>query len=155
MRGFGNEVFQVRKEGAETYLRKKSTNRLKDCLQKNGGSGKDIGRNLVLGALTGGIAGAYVGGTAGTFTVPGLGTTVGAVGGAVFGAAAGAVSGVVSGLVWPAIDCIMYVTKYEEKYLKDDFFKEEMPFIDVDNEEIQSFNDLLNAPVTSDVKIVE
>jgi hypothetical protein len=150
-----NEVFQVRKVGAETYLQKKSTNGLKECLEKNGASGKDIGRNLVLGAVTGGVSGAYVGGTAGTFTIPGFGTAVGAVGGAVFGAAAGAVSSVVGGLVWPAIDCIRYVTKYEEKYLKVEFFKDEMPFIDIDSEEIQRFNDLLNAPVTSDVKIVE
>ena len=154
--GVAKEVFKIRKEIGGTSLQSKSAGLgLKECLEKNGASGKAIGRNLVFGAVTGAVAGGYAGATAGTFTVPILGTAVGAVGGAVFGAASGSVSAVVGGLFWPAIDCFRVLTKYEEKYLTDEFFKEEMHSVDLTSEEIQIFNDFFNTPVTSDVNIIE
>ena len=61
----------------------------------------------------------------------------------------------VGGLFWPAIDCFRVLTKYEEKYLTDEFFKEEMHSVDLTSEEIQIFNDFFNTPVTSDVNIIE
>lgn len=156
--GAAKEVFKIRNEIGGTSLQSKPKpggSGLKECLEKNGASGKAIGRNLVFGAVTGAVAGGYAGATVGTFTVPILGTAAGAVGGAVFGAASGAVGAVVGGLFWPAIDCFHYITKYEEKYLNVEFFKEEMPSIDLTSEDIRNLNDFLNAPVTSNVKIIE
>jgi hypothetical protein len=127
---------------------------LKDCLTKNGASGKDVGRNLVLGAATGAATGAYIGGTTGTFTVPILGTAIGAVGGAVFGGATGAVSGVVSGFIWPAIDCIMVFKSYEQPYLNDEYFNEIMQ-MDLTDEQIEEFNVLLNSLPNERVVIKE
>lgn len=147
-KGVTDEVFEVRKQGDETNSKRNAREGLLECLQKKGASGKDIGRNLVLGA----VAGAYGGATAGTFTVPVLGTAVGAVGGAVFGGAAGAVSGVVTSLVWPAIDCFRPLFSFEENFLKDEYFDEIME-LDLTEDQKEEINILINLPPSDRVLI--
>ena len=46
--------------------------------------------------------------------------------------------------IFPAIDCIMTPTKFEEKYLTDDFFIDEMPLSRFTPEEIETWNSILN-----------
>jgi hypothetical protein len=149
-----NAVFNLKYPKKDLISKRRDAGGLKDCLEKKGASGKDIGRNLVLGATTGAATGAYVGATTGTFTVPVLGTAVGAVGGAVFGAAAGAVSGVATGLIWPAIDCIMVFKSYEQPYLNERYF-EEIMLMGLTDEQIEEFNILLNSHPSETVVIKE
>tara|TARA_B110000908_G_C10155942_1_gene403638 strand:+ start:203 stop:1072 length:870 start_codon:yes stop_codon:yes gene_type:complete len=69
------------------------------------GKGRNIGRAIAGGAITGGVTGAYIGGTGGTVLLPGIGTATGAVGGAVFGAAGGAISSGIITTFFLAADC--------------------------------------------------
>ena len=97
-----------------------------------------------MGFVFGATAGAKIGAAGGTAILPGVGTVTGGAGGAVFGGASGAVGGVVVGYVFPAIDCITTPTKFEEKYLTDDFFLDEMPLSKFTSEEIETWNSILN-----------
>lgn len=104
------------KQGNSEILLRKSGGGFWDCITAKV-TGKDVGRNLVMGFVGGAIAGAKIGAAGGTVALPGVGTVTGSVAGAVFGGTSGAVGGVAAGYVWPAIDCIMIPTKFEEKYL--------------------------------------
>ena len=109
----------------------------------------------VIGVIGGGVVGFKAGAAGGTVVLPGIGTITGAIGGAVFGATSGAIGSVASTLVVAAIDCIMYPKAYEEKYLTNEFFKDEMPELSFSEEEIELFNIVLNSSEEIIIKIVE
>ena len=133
------------KQGNSEILLRQSGGGFWDCITAKV-TGKDVGRNLVMGFVGGAIAGAKIGAAGGTVALPGVGTVTGGVAGAVFGGTSGAIGGVAAGYVWPAIDCITTATKFEEKYLTDDFFIDEMPLSRFTSEEIETWNTILNTP---------
>ncbi|MGC6403443.1 MAG: glycine zipper family protein [Flavobacteriaceae bacterium] len=69
------------------------------------GQGRNIGRGIAGGAITGGTTGAIAGGAVGTVVFPILGTATGAVAGGVFGAAEGAIYGAIGTAFFSAADC--------------------------------------------------
>jgi hypothetical protein len=73
---------------------------------KENSPGKNIGRGLAWGFLSGCAAGAYIGGTVGTVTVPVLGTAVGAVAGCIYGGAFTGTMGAIGAGFWSAVDAI-------------------------------------------------
>ena len=154
--GVAKEVFKVRNEIGGTSLQSKpkptTGSGFKECM---GRQGRDVGRAIVIWVIGGGVVGFKAGAAGGTVVLPGIGTITGAIGGAVFGATSGAIGSVASTLVVAAIDCIMYPKAYEEKYLTNEFFKDEMPELSFSEEEIELFNIVLNSSEEIIIKIVE